>query len=67
MTNGERDVVYRPVKVCHVVRKEGKHPVTNNDVVLFNCSECDSWIGKVAKFCSNCGAEVVDYTEVADA
>lgn len=43
---------------CEVVKSYGKHPVTNNDVVLYNCSKCGKWIGLSANYCGNCGARI---------
>lgn len=43
---------------CDVVKSYGKHPVTNNDVVLYNCSKCGKWIGLSANYCGNCGARI---------
>ena len=43
---------------CDVVKSYGKHPITNNDVVLYNCSKCGKWIGLSANYCGNCGARI---------
>lgn len=43
---------------CDVVKSYGKHPVTNNEVVLYNCSKCGMWIGLSANYCGNCGARI---------
>ena len=43
---------------CDVVKSYGKHPVTNNEVVLYNCSKCGEWIGLSANYCGNCGARI---------
>lgn len=49
---------------CHVVRKVERIPSEfdgrERDTVLFLCSECGMWVGKVAHYCPNCGRKVVD-------
>lgn len=43
---------------CEVVKSYGRHPITNNEVVLYNCSKCGKWIGLTANYCPHCGAKV---------
>ena len=60
----ESRIRYVPERTCKCVRKEAELPSELDGKlvkkVLYLCSECDMWLGKVAKYCPSCGAKVVE-------
>ena len=43
---------------CDIVKSYGKHPITNDEVVLYNCSKCGKLIDLSANYCGKCGARI---------
>lgn len=51
----------RHERTCRPVRKEIEWPAQEGprNRVVYECSECEAWIGVTSSYCFNCGARIV--------
>lgn len=50
-----------PERTCRPVRREIEWPAQEGprNRVVYECSECEAWIGVTSAYCFNCGARIV--------